>query len=43
VPPPLSSWHLQEELQRKGMMLLPQHGHFGRAGAAAIGAGWHTK
>jgi hypothetical protein len=33
---------LQEKYQRKGIMSLPQHGHFGRAGAATD-TGWRTK
>jgi len=33
---------LQEKLQRKSIMSLPQRGHFGRAGAAAD-VGWRTK
>jgi len=34
---------LQEKLQRKDIMALPQRGHFGRTGAGATGAGWRAK
>jgi hypothetical protein len=34
--------HLLEKHQAKDIISLPQHGHFGRAGAAT-GAFWRTK
>jgi len=34
---------LAGKISAQGIMPLPQHGHFGLAGAAATDAGWRTK